>query len=153
MKCWLKEIRWKMNNEVDNVTHNLLSHIKEYICLKKMILQIHILLLVLFTEKFELVFILTQENAFSYSAFSFSSKRKSIYLLMFWIKRFHYNMRCKTKDRLIFKDIYNQCDSDKYISYESKLTYITLGSTVSIFDVNITYFTGAVILEFEEIHI
>ena len=62
-------------------------------------------------------------------------------------------MRCKTKDRLIFKDIYNQCDSDKYISYESKLTCITLGSTVSIFDVNITYFTGTVILEFEEIHI
>ena len=38
---------------------------------------------------------------------------------MFQMERFHFNMRCRTKDHLI-KD-HNQCDSDYYISYESKI--------------------------------
>ena len=45
---------------------------------------------------------------------------KSFYLLMFQMERFHYNMRCRTKDPLTLEGIYNQCDSDYYISYEPK---------------------------------
>ena len=61
---------------------------------------------------------------------------------MFQMERFYYNMRCRAKDHLILEDIYNQCDSDYYISYESKLSHVTLGCTISIFDIIITYFTG-----------
>ena len=40
---------------------------------------------------------------------------------MFQIEKFHYNMKCRTKDHLILENTYNQCDSDHYISYEFKI--------------------------------
>ena len=40
---------------------------------------------------------------------------------MFQMERFQYNIRCRTKNHLILEDIYNQYDSNYYISYESKI--------------------------------
>ena len=41
--------------------------------------------------------------------------------------KFHYNMRCRTKDDLILKDIYSKCDSDCYISYKFKIDKCHIG--------------------------
>ena len=37
------------------------------------------------------------------------------------MERFHHKMKCRTKQHLTLEDIYSQCDSDCYISYESKI--------------------------------
>ena len=44
------------------------------------------------------------------------------------MERFHYNMRCRTKDHLILEDIHRQFDSGCYISYESKIDKCHIGS-------------------------
>ena len=40
------------------------------------------------------------------------------YLSLFEMEGFYYNIRCRTKDHLILEVIYEQCDSDYYISFE-----------------------------------
>ena len=72
----------------------------------------------------------------------FDNIDKKFYLLIFQMEKFHYNMRCTTKDHLILEDIYSQCDSDCYISMNPKLANVTLGCIICIFGVSITYFIG-----------
>ena len=44
------------------------------------------------------------------------------------MERFHYNMRHRRKDHLILEIIYSKCDSDCYMSYESKIDKCHIGS-------------------------
>ena len=72
---------------------------------------------------------------------------------MFQMERFHYNIRCRTNDHLILEDIYNQYDSNYYISYESKID-ISHWAALSVSLILVLHILqGKVILEFEEIHI
>ena len=51
-------------------------------------------------------------------------------------------MRWKAKDQLILEDIYNQCDSDYYNSYESKIGICHIGLHYQYHWYSITSFTG-----------
>ena len=58
------------------------------------------------------------------------------------MERFHYNMKCRTKDHLIIEDIYSQYVQIVTLHMNPKLANVTLSCTICIFDVSITYFRG-----------
>lgn len=65
---------------------------------------------------------------------------------MFLMERFYYNTRWSTNDHQTLEDIYDQCYSTYYTSYELKIDKCTMGCTIFIFYDSISDFA-------EKIHI
>ena len=69
------------------------------------------------------------------------------------MERFHYNMRCRTKDYLILEDIYDQLDSDYYISWMQNWQ-MSHWAALSVFLMLVLHILQEkIILEFGETHI
>ena len=85
---------WDFEVEIDyhnNLSHNIRGRFAESFYSRELLVLVLLVSLFLTVVRLELTIVID----------------RSFHLLMFQIERFHYNMRCRTKDNLIPEDFYN----------------------------------------------